>query len=63
MPTYPQQSDVLILSCDFISNYPLRNFINFYRINDSSLSILIANESSVPSQGLVPGRKGKFKAG
>jgi len=54
-------SDVLILSCDFISNYPLRNFINFYRINDPSLTVLIANESSVPNKGAVPGRKTKFK--
>ena len=39
----------------------MRNLINFYRIHDPSLSILIANESSVPTQGLVPGRKSKFK--
>lgn len=57
------QSDLLVLSCDFISNYPLINFINFYRIHDPSLSILIANESSVPNQGQIPGRKTKVKTG
>lgn len=55
------QKDILIMSCDVITDYPLTRLIQLYRIHNPTLIALMSNLSSCNET--VPGRKGKEKIG
>ncbi|CAG2120280.1 unnamed protein product, partial [Medioppia subpectinata] len=54
------KNDVLVLSCDTITDFPLKRLIDFYRIHNPTLLALI---SSIPynNENSIPGRKGREK--
>ncbi|KAF5287809.1 hypothetical protein FQR65_LT12177 [Abscondita terminalis] len=52
-------SDVLILSCDFISDVNLGGFLNMFRMHNASLCALLLNPSM--EQVAAPGPKIKYK--
>lgn len=55
------QKDILIMSCDVITDYPLTRLIQLYRVYNPTLIALMPNVSSYNET--VPGRKGKEKIG
>ena len=55
------QKDILIMSCDVITDYPLTRLIQLYRVHNPTLIALMQNVSSCNET--VPGRKGKEKIG
>lgn len=56
-----RQTDVLVLSCDLITDVALHEVVDLFRAYDASLAMLMrkGQDSSEP----VPGQKGKKKTG
>jgi NDP-sugar pyrophosphorylase family protein len=55
--------DCMIVSCDLISNVNIQLMANFYRANDASFMMLLANTIDQPPELSVPGSKGKYSPG
>ena len=47
----PSQSDVLLISCDLITTVPLRQLIDFHRVNDCTLTSLLVREKGDDGRG------------
>lgn len=64
MLTFPfsvWQTDVLVLSCDLITDVALHEVVDLFRAHDASLAMLMRKgQDGLES---VPGQKGKKKAG
>lgn len=54
-------TDVLLLSCDVITNIDFYPMLNMFRMNDASIVSLFINSAEVSSSTGVPGPKSKHK--
>lgn len=54
-------TDVLLLSCDVVTNVDLYPMLNMFRMHDASIVSLFINGSDVASSTMVPGPKSKHK--
>lgn len=57
----PWQTDVLVLSCDLITDVDLYKVVDLFRTHDATLSMLM-KKAHEPTE-LAPGQKGKKKPG
>lgn len=55
------QTDVLVLSCDLITDVDLYEVVDLFRTHDATLSMLM-KKTHEPTE-VVPGQKGKKKPG
>lgn len=55
------QTDVLVLSCDLITDVDLYKVVDLFRTHDATLSMLM-KKTHEPAE-VVPGQKGKKKPG
>lgn len=55
------QTDVLVLSCDLITDVALHEVVDLFRAHDATLSMLM-KKAHEPTE-MVPGQKGKKKPG
>lgn len=55
------QTDVLVLSCDLITDVALHEVVDLFRAHDATLSMLM-KKAHEPTE-VVPGQKGKKKPG
>ena len=54
------KTDCIIVSCDLISNVNIQQMANFYRLNDASFLMHLADNVEQVCELLVPGSKGKY---
>ncbi len=54
------KSDCMIVSCDLISNVSIQQMANFYRLNDASFVMHLADNIEQSLELPVPGSKGKY---
>lgn len=55
------QTDVLVVSCDLISDTTLHQVVDLFRAHDATLAMLMSEAHEFTET--VPGQKGKIKAG
>ena len=55
------KTDCIIVSCDLISNVNLQQMVNFYRLNDASFVMHLADNFDQIAELPIPGSKGKFE--
>lgn len=53
--------DIVIISCDLVTDFSLQPMANLHRIHDSSLTILLTPWPEDLKGAAIPGRKGKHK--
>ncbi|RWS03865.1 translation initiation factor eIF-2B subunit gamma-like isoform X1 [Dinothrombium tinctorium] len=53
-------NDMLLISCDILTDFDLLHLINLYRIYNPTLTVVLSTNSML-NEGSVPGKKGKGK--
>lgn len=57
------KSDVIVVSCDFVSDVSLNGVLNTFRKHDASIATLLLHPHTDGSPVVVPGPKSKQKPG
>lgn len=61
LPNLPSQTDILVVSCDLITDVALHEVVDLFRAHNATLAMLMSKAHEFTET--VPGQKGKKKTG